>query len=468
MVQASSFAHSRMHDFTGEMKPVAAALALAYGLGAAAYANAATFTVSTTADSGAGSLRAAVASANGAAGADTINFTVGGTITLTSGEIVISDSVTITGPGAASLAVSGNNASRIFNIDGTSNPTITISGLTLRNGNAGAGNSGGAIVHATADGDVTLQSMVFTQNTAPDRGGALDMSCNACNITINDSSFTANTAGLYGGAIGTESGNNFTVRRTTISGNSSAAGIGGGIFEDDVIMLIEDSTISGNTAAVGGGIFLYADTAATIRNSTISGNTATGGNGGGIYFYNEGGSVLTIQNSTIANNTGGGIYLYNSSATAQLLLASTIVANNTVADINGSGAPQFTANNSLIRVPAAGAVITGSGNIAGQDPLLGALANNGGPTQTMALQAGSPAIDAGSNPAALAFDQRGAGFPRTVGAQTDIGAVEGVGAPPPPPVATVIPTLSQWGVALLSVLMAGWAMLTGFGSRRRR
>ena len=310
--------------------------------------------------------------------------------------------------------------------------------------------------------------MVFTQNTASNRGGALDMSCNACNITINDSSFTANTAGLYGGAIGTESGNNFTVRRTTISGNSSAAGIGGGIFEDDVIMLIEDSTISGNTAAVGGGIFLYADTAATIRNSTISGNTATGGSGGGIYFYNDGGSVLTIQNSTIANNTGGGIYLYNSSATAQLLLASTIVANNTVADINGSGAPQFTANNSLIRVPAAGTVITGSANITGQDPLLGALANNGGPTQTMALQAGSPAIDAGSNPAALAFDQRGAGFPRTVGAQTDIGAVEGVGGPPPPPVATVIPTLSQWGVALLSVLMAGWAMLTGFGSRRRR
>ncbi|HQR11561.1 MAG TPA: IPTL-CTERM sorting domain-containing protein [Casimicrobiaceae bacterium] len=464
MVQVLAVENSSAQKFTGELKPVAAALALAYGLGAAGYANAATFTVSTLADSGAGSLRAAVASANGAAGADTINFTVGGTITLTSGEIVISDSVTITGPGAGSLAVSGNNASRIFNIDGTTNPTITISGLTLRNGNAGAGNSGGAILHNTADGDITLQSMVFIQNTAPGRGGALDMSCNACNITINDSSFTANTAGLYGGAIGTESGNNFTVRRTTISGNSSAAGIGGGIFEDDVIMLIEDSTISGNTAGAGGGIFLYADTAATIRNSTISGNTASVG--GGIYFYNEGGSVLTIQNSTIANNTGGGIYLYNANATAQLLLASTIVANNTVADIDGSGPPQFTANNSLIRVPAAGAVIAGSGNITGQDPLLGALANNGGPTQTMALQAGSPAINSGSNPAGLAFDQRGAGFPRTVGAQTDMGAVEGVGAPPPPPVITVIPTLSQWGVVLLSVLMAGWAMLTGFGRRR--
>ncbi len=467
MFQSTTVNRSRIQRFAGELKPVAAALALAYGLGAATYANAATFTVSSLADSGAGSLRAAVASANGAAGADTINFTVAGTITLTSGEIVISDSVSITGPGAASLAVSGNNGSRIFNIDGTTNPTIVISGLTLRDGSAGAGNSGGAIVHNIGDGDVTLQSMVFTQNSAGDRGGALDMSCNVCNITINDSSFTANTAGFYGGAIGTESGNNLTVRRTTISGNSTAAGRGGGIFEDDVAMLIEDSTVSGNTALDGGGVFLYADTNATIRNSTISGNTATSGHGGGVYFYNEGGSTLTIQNSTIANNTGSGIYLYAANSTASLVLASTIVANNTNADIDANAAPQFTADNSLIRVPAAGAVITGSANITGQDPLLSALVNNGGATMTMLLKAGSPALDTGSNPAALAFDQRGAGFPRTVGAGTDMGAVEGIGAAPPIIVATPVPTLSQWGLALLGVLMAGWAMLTGFGGRRR-
>src|SRR5581483_8206415 len=83
-----------------------------------------------------------------------------------------------------------------------------------------------------------------------------------------------------------------------------------------------------------------------------------------------------------------------------------------------------TANNSLIR-DQTGATITGNNNLAaGTNPLLGALASNGGATQTMALQTGSPAIDKGSNPANLATDQRGTGFARVSGAAADIGAFE--------------------------------------------
>jgi hypothetical protein len=130
------------------------------------------------------------------------------------------------------------------------------------------------------------------------------------------------------------------------------------------------------------------------------------------------------------------------------------------------------ATNSLIQVATGFTFGTNTANIVGQNPLLGPLANNGGPTQTHALLSGSPAIDTGSNPLALSFDQRGTGFARTVGAQTDIGAFEVQGGgppppPPPPPVQIPIPALSQWGTVALSALLGAWALVTGFGRRRR-
>lgn len=464
MNQTGRHAQSRMQSFAGEMKPIAAAIGLAFGLGTMQVAHAATLTVTNAGDAGAGSFRDAVTSA---AAGDTIVFgSVTGTITLTTGEIVLNKSVTISGPGAATLALSGNNASRIFNVDGTAAPTITVSGLTLRNGNTAA--VGGAITYATGDGTLNLQNTVFTQNVAAGSGGAIWMACSACSISIGDSAFTSNsTSGaLYGGgAISAENGANLTIARSSFTGNTSATD-GGAMHLDDVVLLIDSSTISGNTAVSGGGIYLYADTASTIRNSTITGNTASSGDGGGIFFYNDGSSTLTIQNSTIAGNTGSGVFLYVDTLN-DVVLQSTIVANNSGPDVGGGGfAPRIMADNSLIRTPAAGTAITGAANILGQNPLLGPLANNGGPTQTMLLQAGSPAIDTGSNPAGLAFDQRGAGFARTTGAATDIGAVEGAGAGPVIGLQPV-PTLSQWSLALLSVLTAAWGMLGGVGRRRK-
>jgi hypothetical protein len=126
------------------------------------------------------------------------------------------------------------------------------------------------------------------------------------------------------------------------------------------------------------------------------------------------------------------------------------------------------ATNSLIENDGGFLSATNANNILGQDPVLGPLANNGGTTLTHALLAGSPAIDKGSNPNALAFDQRGTPFVRTAGAQTDIGAFEVQGGLPPPPPAQPldIPTLSQWGTVILSGLLGAWAMITGFGRRR--
>jgi parallel beta-helix repeat protein/predicted outer membrane repeat protein len=437
-----------------QMRPIATAIGIALGIGFVPAASAATLTVLNTADNGAGSLRNTVAAA---AAGDTINFAGGvtGTITLTTGQITINKSLTITGPGAAALAISGNNASRLLYIDGTSVPTITISGLTFRNGNV-SGN-GAAIEFDKGDGTLNVQNSVFTQNTATNLGGAISMYCNACSISISDSTFTANSAN-DGGAIGTENGNNFTVTRCTINGNT-AANRGGGIFEDDTVMLVTDSTFSGNTAPNGGGLFLYFDTPATIRNSTFSGNTATSGKGGGIYFYGASNPVA-LQNSTIAGNTGSGIFLDIPNNTS-LTMSSTIVFGSTGFDVDGLGAgPTFAGDHSLVGTVAAGTVITGAGNIQGQNPLLGPLASNGGPTQTRALLAGSPAIDKGSNPAALANDQRGTGFVRTSGGGTDIGAFEVQGASGP----AAVPALAPAGLAALASLLGG----AGIAAIRRR
>jgi predicted outer membrane repeat protein len=299
-------------------------------------------------------------------------------------------------------------------------------------------------------------------------------------VTISGSTFSTNTASTVGGQ--SDGGvlylhyANVNIDTSTFSGNSTKDD-GGAIYHRAGAMNISNSTFSSNTASFGGAISrfnYYEGNSTTITNSTFSGNTATttGNEGGGaLFFYNQ---PVLIRNSTFSGNTaaagaGGAINLYG----ATLTLQSTILANSTDSTGNrdiilrGSdgGAGSIAADHSLI-VNGGGFVPADPTNVLGQNPLLAALANNGGPTQTHLLQTGSPAIDKGSNPAGLAFDQRGAGFPRVNGAQADIGAVEGVGAPPPPPGQPVnVPTLSQWGAAMLSVLLGAGALI---GGRRRR
>jgi parallel beta-helix repeat protein len=395
----------------------------------------ATFTVTNTADSGAGSLRQAILNANASVNVpDTISFDATAfatpqTITLTSGELLITDDLTINGPGVGLLTVSGNNASRVFDINLLNRVlNVTMSGMTITGGRITSGDGGGMY---TADENVTLNNMVISGNTVA--GGA-----------TNDDS---------GGGIAVGGGGSLTVRGSTISGNS-ATGRGGGIyFYDSGGFLLDSSTVSGNTSTQsvngGGGVYFYGTVGAAgvlIRNSTISGNTATAGSGGGVVLRNLDGTAR-IQNSTITNNTsgststadgdgGGGLAINGPPGTLRgvpvVVMQSTIVSGNTASAVNGrtdiaelTGA-QLTANNSAIGVNN-GFTLTGS---SGSNLPFGAalalqpLANNGGATQTVALGAGSAALDMGSNPASLANDQRGTGFARVQGTAADIGAFE--------------------------------------------
>ena len=214
------------------------------------------FTVLNTNDSGTGSLRQAILDANANPGGDSIVFDSGviGTITLTSGELLITECLFINGPGANILAVNGNAASRVFDI--SSGIDVTISGLTITNGNAG--DFGGGIFN------------------------------NGATLTITDS---------------------------TLSGNS--AGSGGGIFNDErsgiATLQITNSTLSGNSAAgSGSGIYNFGG-AATITNSTLSGNS--GGSGGGIFNDGSAGSATFEIGNTILKTGAAGENIFNNSGT---------------------------------------------------------------------------------------------------------------------------------------------------------
>jgi parallel beta-helix repeat protein len=404
----------------------------------------ATLTVTNLLDSGSGSLRAQVAAANPG---DIINFARGlsGTIVLTSGEIAFSKSLTIQGPGAGVISIDGNNASRIFDIAyAPSSSTVTISGLTLKNGNTtlGGGSSGGGAIFAAANGSNV-------------------------NLTVADSVLSGNTSSGLGGGLSVYGSGTLTIQDSTISGNIATRG-GGGVFaENSGVKTIVDSTISGNQAAGfgGGGFFLYATPAGSaIENCTISGNTATstssGGysqpGGGGIVLYD---GVLAVDNCTIAGNSantsnGGGIWVTDlqfRSDSAALTLRSTIVSGNTdqtgALDVgrNTNQTTTINGSNDLIQAtPTTGASGTINGtntaNIFGKNPLLGPLQNNGGPTQTMLPAPGSPAIDAGSNPDNLSTDQRGQ--PRVAGAAPDIGAVETQAPTTSPPATGTAPSVT--------------------------
>lgn len=304
-------------------------------------AQAATFTVTNTKDSGAGSLRQAIINANALASDDTINFSLSNcpcTITLTSGVLSIGSngSLTIQGLGATLLSVSGNHQSSVFVIQQDANAAIN--DLTIT---AGMNSFGGGIA------------------TFP---GGLD-------LTLTNVTLSGNSATVRGGAISNNSGSIITLNNSTISGNSAASG--GAITTSGGHVTLNNSTISGNTATVEGGA-IWSQASVTLNNSTVSGNSAA--IGGGIYHVQ---GIITLNNTIIANSTGGDCF--NNSG---VINASYSLIEDGLAFVNG----------------------TNNNNLTG-DPLLGPLQNNGGPTRTHALLAGSIAIDAGNS--AFLTDQRG-------------------------------------------------------------
>src|SRR5438876_862063 len=245
--------------------------------------------VNTTADSGPGSLRAAIASATPG---ETLTFAVSGLITLTSAELLITTNLTITGPGASQLTVQRSTAAgmpdfRIFDIR---SGTVTISGLTVSNGRS---DSGGGILNQ-ARGALTMHDLVISGNAATSAGGGINNSgtVTLTNCTVSGNSVSGGVSSAGGNARGGGIANDFgtaNLDKCTVSGNSVAGGTGdgGGIANQDGTVTLENSTVSGNSATPGagtpaadavasGGLFNFGGTT-TLNHSTITANTAAEG-----------------------------------------------------------------------------------------------------------------------------------------------------------------------------------------------
>lgn len=332
----------------------------------------ATITVSSTANSGPGTLRAALADATNG---DIIDATgISGTITLTTGELVISNSVSVRGPNTAVLSINGNfplTTNAVFRV--TQSATAFISNLVVTNG----GGSG----------------------------------------MVNDVS-------------------TLTVSNCTVSGNSFPLFAGGGVFNDRGTLTMVGCLLSGNNAPQGGGVYSTGYFAKFV-NCTFSTNT-TGGGGGAI--HNRGGFVATSQvilcSCTLSDNVAGvppgaSVLNYSSFSTAIMEVGNTIFKAN-AANLFGT---IISRGYNICSDTGAGA-LTATGDQINTDALLGPLQDNGGPTRTHALRAGSPALDKGKRDAVASLtsdvDQRGSSRPvddpntpnAAGGDGSDIGAYE--------------------------------------------
>jgi len=362
---------------------------------------ASTLSVTNANDGGAGSLRGVLAAA---AAGDTITFDPGAfpangntVINLTGGRLSITKDLTIQGPGAGGVTLS-DSSDGILGITGTStvNVTARVSGLTFANGNAASatsnGNGGGIYTFATT---LALMGCVFSGNTASGGGGAIGSTSST--VSLTDCTFTGNTGG-GGGALSSSNG---AVSLTNCTLSSNTAGVGGAIINSGSTASLTNCTLVGNrttAGGVGGGIY-SSGTQLTLTNCTLVGNTAasdqnTPGKGGGIYNT----SAATVRSCIINGNAaaGGGDDVFGSFTSG---------GSNLIGDPNGA-AYGFTGAHDLVYV----------------DPKLDpkGLGSNGGPTQTLAVLASSPAVGGDYNNA-TSTDQRG--FSRTAPQHT-IGAYE--------------------------------------------
>lgn len=409
-------------------------------------------TVTNCDDAGPGSLRDAV---QGAANGDTVDLSQlnCSTITVTTGTIDIGvDNLTIAGPpvpagSEAAITIRGNTGSRIF--DHVGHGTLKLAHLDLVDGQANG--DGGCMRSA---GSVVLEYSSFSacradQHDFQGRGGAIytqqDLHVYGCRVT-------GNTAyGAYAAGGGIFVGGSATIGDSTISGNHALHGaLAGGVYVRGTLSM-DHSTIAGNDAGDVGGVFVAGNSGAevSVSESTISGNV--GDRFGGVLALqlplNLYGSTVAANSARTGNSGSGGIALG-----VDGVFVSSIVAANTAAGhpadlarANAATSPVVTGHANLIT---AASISVPTDTIA-LDPMLAPLADNGGPTPTMALLPGSPAIDHGDWLIAK-YDQREDGYARVVGANADIGAFE-YGAHPdlifangfepftsPPPLRTII------------------------------
>lgn len=396
---------------------------------AAPPAAAATLTVNSTADAvdadpgdgtcataaGACTLRAAVDEANALSGADTIDLPAGTyqlTIPNTEPDVpddnsrgdldVFGASLTVAGAGAATtaiVAVQGDRGDRIFHVVGQNGPQhLTLTGVTVRGGQAGFSGSGGGILVSGNDDELTITDSVVADNA---------------------------DGGAAGGGIALTNGGAFTMTRSVVRDNQGGCS-GGGLALTGLSDIVE-STISGNTAECGGGGISIGTSQedpeaprvpTTIVNSTISGNRAQQAGGG-----MQSTSPVFLTHVTIANNraggndegqpVGGGVFVGGSSENPD-----PIRFTNSI--LSGNSSLTGAANNCGDEISGAG-ITSGGGNVEsgtscnldGTDDQssgrteLGSLANNGGPTPTHALGLTSHALDVALADACPTRDQRG-------------------------------------------------------------
>jgi len=400
----------------------------------------ATLTVTDAGDTGAGTLRDAITTANGNGEVDTIDFSVAGPILLNS-QIIITDPDGLTINGGSTITIQAGTDSRIFEIQ--ANADVTLDGLTLTGGDllSFVGGDGGAILNA---GTLLLTNSELDSNFADNGGGIY----NSGNLTVNSSNIMSNEGSFdHGGGI--YNTGTLTIQGSTFSNNTTGgSGDGGGIYNNSAIAAtITKTTFSNNGAVAGGGIHNFLGDL-TVIDSTFTANEATGFNGGGGIFneatlkivnstFNgnlassgEGGGMLNaagtsvISNSTFSGNQaspGGAIAVTFGTAN----LDNSLFANSTgfppisdCADLGGT----INARHSLLESGTACVDGTDTANLTG-DPALGAFVP--GNPGYFPLTPSSPAIDAGLNsliPSGIATDQPGNA--RVQNLIVDMGAVE--------------------------------------------
>ena len=416
----------------------------------------------------------------GGGGAISIYNSVGAPVNIH--DVVMTDNFASRGGGALFLVGNGN-------------VEITNSAIT---GNTTLGGGGALYADTESHSTLTITDSVITDNSSASDGGALYLDTDGGNITITGTTIANNASGSDGGAIMVNdlyTEGSLTITNSVISSNT-AVSTGGALYSttEDGSIFILNSTISDNIAGTHGGALYLGATGegeVVIANSTISGNSA-GLTAGGIYAAD--GAKLNLTQATVTNNSAGagdaasvgGILTANGylgpnainelreakvkdkdednksdndsnraggrvsslerdgvagQITSDLTIVGSIVAGNSGFDLEAKSfsSPVVDADHSVLGEIGANVTITDGGGtqIGVSDPMLGVLADNGGPTRTHALLAGSPAIDAGPDPvptfAGNEFDQRGAGYDRIVFGFADAGAFE-VQTPEPTPV----------------------------------
>src|SRR6266702_4328625 len=430
---------------------LALGLALVAGLGLSirpgpAAAATLTFQVTTTTDApdaspgdgicadaaGQCTLRAAVQEADAQPSGSAVTILVpAGTFPLKLGVLSLTaNTITVQGAGAAATTVDGRNASQVFNVSPAA--SVTIGQLTIIHGNAArgggiqnagtltltnstvavsaAGNGGG--IYNQEGGTLALAGATVSQNVAGRDGGGI--ANNGGTVQLSLSTVSANKASQAGGGIvsffGTVSISQTTIAGNTASGKNSEGG--GGIANGDGTLTVDKSTISGNSTNSGtGGSAIFNILTTSVSNSTISGNTSPQTSGS---VLNS--DTMTLSYVTIASNSAGIVNSGSVTATGTIIADSTQGPNcfgNRFQEPSGFNLDSGTSCR-----------LSQATDLTSTDPLLAPLASNGGPTQTQALEPGSPAIDHGGTSAngCPPTDQRG--ITRPQGPACDIGAFE--------------------------------------------